>query len=255
MLTPSQKQQLQEDGFCICPNVLTPDELTRARAGLEKGVALTRQMLGSTHIKSLDPNEASIRVNNLPAMDPVFIELLTRADALEAVEAVLGPHFLISNFTANIALPGAGSMRLHADQALVIPPPWAQPWAINIIWCLDDVTEANGATRYLPGSHHFRNFADVPADAIDKTLPFEAPAGSFIAMEGRVWHTSGKNITADEQRRMMFAYYGSDFIRQQANWAFTLPSGVQAEMDARTKSLFGLMPMGNTRIGAANTQL
>jgi ectoine hydroxylase-related dioxygenase (phytanoyl-CoA dioxygenase family) len=28
--------------------------------------------------------------------------------------------------------------------------------------------------------------------------PFEASAGSFIAMEGRLWHTSGANVTADQ---------------------------------------------------------
>jgi fumagillin biosynthesis dioxygenase len=171
------------------------------------------------------------------------------------VTAVLGPHFLVSNFTANIALPGSGSMRLHSDQALVVPPPWPYSWAANIIWCLDDVHEANGATRYLPGSHKFQSLDEVPIDALENTLPFEAPAGSFIVMEGRLWHTSGRNVTSDERRRMMFAYYSSDFIRQQMNWAITLPASVQRGMDKDTKQLFGLMPAGNTRIGAQLTAL
>lgn len=83
--------------------------------------------MGSTHIPTLDPNPASIRVNNLPAIDPVFIDLLMRDDALAGVEAAIGEHFIISNFTANIALPGSGSMNLHSDQALVMPPPGFTP--------------------------------------------------------------------------------------------------------------------------------
>ncbi|NNM88156.1 MAG: hypothetical protein HKL95_06520, partial [Phycisphaerae bacterium] len=142
-----------------------------------------------------------------------------------------------------------------SDQALVMPPPWPHIFAMNIIWCLDDVHEANGATRYLPGSHRYQSAEEVPADAIERTVEFEAPAGSFIAMEGRLWHTSGKNVTSNEHRRMMFAYYSSDFIRQQMNWAFTLPAEVQAGMDQKTRALFGLMPAGNTRIGAAMTAL
>ena len=247
--------QFKEHGFCVFPKVLTEKKLKRARDGLDRGIDVTRNIMGSTHLAMLDPNEANIRVNNLPAIDPVFIELLTQADASAAVEALLGSHYLISNFTANIALPGSRSMKVHSDQALVMPAPWPHVFAMNIIWCLDDVHAANGATRYLPGSHRYQSAEEVPADAIDRMLPFEAPAGSFIAMEGRLWHTSGENVTEDQQRRMMFAYYSSDFIRQQMNWGASLPAEVQAGMDARTRDLFGLVRTGNTRIGAAMTTL
>lgn len=251
----SLRSQLREQGFCVVPDALSRADLERARQALDRAVDATRRMLGTTHIAVLDPNDANIRVNNLPAFDPVFIDLLVRDDALGCARSVLGDHVLVSNFTANIALPGSGSMRLHSDQALAVPAPWAHPWALNIIWCLDDVHEANGATRYLPGSHRFRTPEDVPSDAAEQTLPFEAPAGSFIAMEGRLWHTSGSNVTADEQRRMMFAYYSSDFIRQQVNWAFTLPVDVQEGMDKPTRALFGLSPMGNIRLGTRLTAL
>ncbi|MFV8817919.1 phytanoyl-CoA dioxygenase family protein [Haliea sp. E17] len=249
------RSQIEEQGFCIVENALTPGELELARAGLERGVAITRQIMGGTHIATLDPNDRNIRVNNLPAIAPVFIDLLVRSDALDAVAAAIGENYIVSNFTANIALPGSGSMNLHSDQALVIPGPWHHPWAMNVIWCLDDVHEGNGATRYLPGSHRFTTLEEVPENALQQTLPFEAPAGSFVAMEGRLWHTSGCNTSVDEQRRMMFAYYSTDFIRPQANWALCLPAEVQSSMDARTKALFGVTPTGNTRIGAAMTRL
>jgi ectoine hydroxylase-related dioxygenase (phytanoyl-CoA dioxygenase family) len=248
----SMRAQLREDGFCIVPSVLSADALARARAALDRAA----EALGpAKHDNRIDPNDANIRVYNLPAVDPVFIELLRHPAATAAVEAVLGPHALVSNFTANIALPGSGSMNLHSDQALVVPPPWLQPWAMNIIWCLDDVYEANGATRYLPGSHRYRTFEEVPPDAMDKTRAFEAPAGSFVAMEGRVWHTSGRNVTADARRRMLFAYYSSDFIRQQANWEAALPAEIKDAMDPEARRLFGLGPLGNARIGGGLTRL
>lgn len=251
----TMRQQLEDNGFCVFPEVLKQEELEQVRAALDRGVDMTRQHLGSTHVSFMDPNEANVRVNLLPAVDPIFIELLLREDALASVAAAIGNHYIISNFTANIALPGSGSMNLHSDQALVVPPPWTHPWAMNVIWCLDDVSEANGVTRYLPGSHRFRSFDELPQDAMEQTLPFEAPAGSFIAMEGRLWHTSGKNTTRDQQRRMMFAYYSADFIRPQINWAMALPQAVQSGMDEQARRLFGLTPMGNTRIGTAMVTL
>ncbi|GLR66625.1 hypothetical protein GCM10010909_13050 [Acidocella aquatica] len=113
----------------------------------------------------------------------------------------------------------------------------------------------NGATRYLPGSHHYQMPEDVPADAMNKTLAFKAPAGSFIAMDGRLWHSSGKNVTKNEQRRMMFAYYSSDFIRQEMNWNACLPTDIQDGLGERARELFGLIPLANTRIAVEMTKL
>ncbi len=255
MIQENARTQLREEGFCVLPAVLSKEELARARAGLDRAVEISQHFERSNPNHKLDPNEANIRAANLPAVDPVFIELLMRADALDAAREAIGPHILISNFTANIALPGSGSMKLHSDQALVVPPPWPHPWAVNIIWCLDDVNEANGATRYLPGSHRIQSLDDVPADALDRTVAFEAPAGSFIVMEGRLWHTSGMNVTANQRRRMLFAYYSSDFIRPQMNWAMSLPGEVQSAMDDETRELFGLNATGNVRMGSALTNL
>lgn len=249
MIAESVKEQLRDQGFCIVPNVLTGTALSDVQAALDRAAAR------SGPDERLDPNNRNIRVYNLPGHDPAFIELLREPTARSLVAEVLGPNVLVSNFTANIALPGSRSMRTHSDQALVIPAPWHQPWAMNIIWCLDDVHAANGATLYVPGSHHYRSFEDVPADMDSRLRPFEAPAGSVIAMEGRLWHTSGANITSDEQRRMMFAYYTTDFIRGQVNWEALLPQHLKDGLDDELRTLLGLGPAANSRIGGQLTRL
>jgi hypothetical protein len=254
-MSGEQRRQLAEDGVCVFPSILSPTELDRVNAALTRGVEMAEQRAGTAHDPRLDPNPSNLRVYNLPAVDPVFIELLRRDDAMAAVHEVIGPNILISNFTANIALPGSGSMNLHSDQALVIPPPWHHPWALNVIWCLDDVDEENGATRYIPGSHRFESFDDLPEDAKARTVPITAPAGSFVVMEGRVWHTSGCNVSKDRQRRMLFGYYSADFIRTQSNWNAALPQSVQDSLDDEMRGLFGLGPAGNVRIGGGITRL
>jgi ectoine hydroxylase-related dioxygenase (phytanoyl-CoA dioxygenase family) len=249
VLNPTLTQQLADDGFCIVPGALPGDVLEQVRQALDVAV---EQMLAagqSTHIAGLDPNASNVRVNVLPAFDQLFVELLRWPSAREVVHHVLGPDVLVSNFSANIALPGSQSMAVHSDQALVVPEPWTTPWAMNIIWCLDDVRHENGATLYLPGSHRFTSAADVPADAAAQMKPFEAPAGSFIAMDGRLWHTSGANVTKDERRRALFAYYSKDFIRGQITWEAALPRATKEALDEDARQLLGLGPMGNARIG------
>jgi ectoine hydroxylase-related dioxygenase (phytanoyl-CoA dioxygenase family) len=60
-------------------------------------------------------------------------------------------------------------------------------------------------------------------------IPFVAPAGSIVAMEGRVWHTSGANTTTDEDRPLLFAYYTKPFVRPQWNFSVGLRPEVQAQ--------------------------
>jgi ectoine hydroxylase-related dioxygenase (phytanoyl-CoA dioxygenase family) len=249
------RQQLHDEGFCIIPDVLTPEELAQAREALDRAVEESRRRGIATYTDFMDPNASNVRVYNLPEFDPLFVELLRRPIALKAVTELLGQHFIVSSFTANIALPGSGSMNLHSDLAVVLPPPWIEPWAINLIWCLDDVHERNGATRYVPGSHHWRTFDDIPPDAMDRSLPFEARRGSIIVMDGRLWHTSGRNVTDDERRAMMFAYYTVDFIRPQTNHEASLSEATKARLDEDARRLLGLGPAANVRLGGELVKL
>jgi fumagillin biosynthesis dioxygenase len=122
----------------------------------------------------------------------------------------------------------------------VMPPPWSDPLTANVIWCLTDVHAANGATLHIPGSQRYRTMADVPSDAIGQMVPFSAPAGSVIVMEGRVWHTSGRNTTHDEDRALLFGYYTKPFIRPQWNFTAALGPEVQAAMSPMMRYRLGL---------------
>jgi ectoine hydroxylase-related dioxygenase (phytanoyl-CoA dioxygenase family) len=254
MIPERYREQLREEGFCVAPGVLSRPELAQLRSALDRGV--NRSRLGRHgHADAIDPNPQNLRVHNLPALAQAFVDLARHPRALPFVREVIGPHFLVSNFSANVALPGSGSMRLHSDQALLAPPPWTQPWAVSIAWCLDDVHDANGATRYLPGSHRLTDLDAIAPDAIRRTLPFEAQAGSLVVIDGRLWHTSGANVTRNERRSMLFADYAVDFLRGEVNWEAALPPDVKASMDVDTRRLFGLGVEANVRLGGALTRL
>jgi len=75
---------------------------------------------------------------------------------------------------------------------------------------------------------------------MSQMVAFEAPAGSIVAMEGRVWHTSGSNITVDEDRPMAFAYYTRSFVRPQWNFSVALQPEVQATLDRAMRYRLGL---------------
>ncbi len=231
---------LDAHGYAVVPGVLDEGEVAEAAERLWRAGEESRRRGGRTHIAHLDPNDRNVRVNNLVDLDPVFARLLGHPAAEAVAAALLGDDFVVSNFSANIALPGSGSMFVHSDQSLVVPEPWIEPWSLNVIWCLADVHFQNGGTLYMPGSHRFRTRAEVPDDVQSNMVAFEAPAGSIIAMDGRVWHTSGANITTDEERPLLFAYYTRAFLRPQWNFSVSLRPEVQASLDRTMRYRLGL---------------
>jgi ectoine hydroxylase-related dioxygenase (phytanoyl-CoA dioxygenase family) len=80
--------------------------------------------------------------------------------------------------------------------------------------------------------------------------PFEASAGSIIAMDGRVWHTSGANVTKNEERALLFGYYSRDFLRPQTNWNAALSPATIATLSPQLQQWLGLGMNANVRLAA-----
>jgi fumagillin biosynthesis dioxygenase len=246
----AKKRELLDTGCCVVPGVLTPAETNEVRGRLWRAAEESEARGVPTRQIGLDPNEHNVRVFYLLERDAIFRELILHPTAIDFVTALMTDDFLISNFTANIALPGSRSMELHSDLGIVMPEPWFHPWSVNVIWCLDDVDEENGATRYIPGSHRFRSASEVPENAVQKTVPFEAPAGSIVVMDGRVWHTSGANVSQARERALLFGYYSRSFIRQQQNWNASLSPETLEALSPELQARLGLEARANVKLGA-----
>lgn len=244
----AKKRRLLEQGWCVVPGVLTPRETDGVREQLWRAADESERRGVPTRQIGLDPNEHNVRVFNLLELDALFRELIQHPVAIDLVTTLLGPDFLISNFTANVALPGSQSMKLHSDQGIVVPEPWFHPWSINVIWCLNDIDAGNGATRHIPGSHKIRWKSELPENATEKTVPFEAKAGSIVAMDGRIWHTSGANVSKSRERALLFGYYSRSFIRPQQNWNACLSQETMASLTPHMRAWLGLEARANVKL-------
>ena len=70
---------------------------------------------------------------------------------LPIVDGVLDPGCLISSLSSIAILPGETAQPIHADDQLIPLPKPHPPTVCNSMWALTDFTEANGATRLVPG--------------------------------------------------------------------------------------------------------
>ncbi|WP_338466133.1 phytanoyl-CoA dioxygenase family protein [Novosphingobium sp. ZN18A2] len=229
-------RNIADYGLTVYPDAIDADTLSAARDALYRAASSDAKRQRAVKF-SLDYGEddSNARVWNVLSRDPVFEELAFSPIAIAYVKALLGWPALLGNISANITGPGGGEMQLHADQ-IFVPEPWpANPQGLNVAWCLDDFTDANGATRFVPGSHKL-NRAPREDEAGVETVPMEAPAGSAVIFESRVWHKTGFNRTADVRRAGVFAWYTTPIYRPQENWFLSLKPEVRqfASEDALT---------------------
>jgi ectoine hydroxylase-related dioxygenase (phytanoyl-CoA dioxygenase family) len=232
------KALLDRDGLCVIEGVLDPRGIERVRKALHDGVARDEAQGVQLRGFPFDPDTHNLRVFDLIGKNPAFVELVEHPIALDLVRHLIGEPFLLSNFSANVTAPGSGAMGMHADQGYV-PAPWPPyPMAINVAWTLDDFTEANGATRFVPGSHRKDHGPDSSLGAAD-SVPIECPAGSIFVMDARVWHQTGPNRTADQTRAGLFAYYIRPFLRPQWNWYLTMKPEILERMSPLMREMLG----------------
>lgn len=174
------------------------------------------ESVGFRDVVKADNDDKNIRLLSLINDDLFFGELAIRDVVLEAVRNVIGEKFLLSNYSANITGPGSVPMMLHADQGFVAEPWPPQPLGVNIGWMIDDFDEDTGATQVATGSG--QSTANPRPDTKPDLKPLIAPAGSMLIMDGRTWHTSGPNRTADRYRAGIFGFYVVPWIRTTVNW-------------------------------------
>jgi hypothetical protein len=188
------------------------------------------------------------RVWDLPSRGQIFCELVEHPTVIAFLAKFVEGSVRLSTFSANITRPGSDEMPLHADQG-TNPQPWGpKPHGLNFIWCLDDFTEETGATRFVPGSHKLGRSATIEEWGTP-SVAVEAPAGSLIIMESRLWHKTGKNVTKDRQRAAILGYYTMDCFMPNENWWVCLSPLVRSSGQASLLKLMGFgsdSPLGRT---------
>jgi len=233
---------LDRDGYAVVTDVLSPEEVARTRARLVE-VAAYERAAGIDHDPKWEDGPENQRVFGLLDKGPEFVSLVEHPVAMALMRHLLDPAFLLSSITANITGPAGHRMGLHYDQDYV-PQPWPPiPMVANIIWMLDEFTESNGATRFVPGSHledHEGWTAERVIRREPETIAVTGGAGSLVCLDGRVLHQTGANTTDGERRHGVIAYYCQPWIRQQENASLSILPEVWPTLSPRVRELVGL---------------
>ena len=229
-IAPMVIEAVTTDGFVIVPDVIDEDLALRARASLARCIREDRAAEDDS--RAIDRN----MVMNLMFRDAVFVEILGSERLIQALDAVLGDTSLVYAYQSS-SMPPSGenySARVHVDAPRLIP---GYITNAGLIVALDDFTEENGATYFLPGSFER---ADTPTDEeffADAVRAFPR-RGDLVVFNARTWHYGGANNT-ENYRHAVTVNACRSFMRQRFDFPRMVSPTMEATLTAQVRRLLG----------------
>jgi ectoine hydroxylase-related dioxygenase (phytanoyl-CoA dioxygenase family) len=244
-------ERIRCQGYTIVPDAIEPhvvdamnDDLARLEqkfpaqpvaSSITELVRILRRSPAERRCVKLQAN--TVRFYNLVVHGEVWQRIAMHERVLPIVEAVLGDDYLIASlFSVNIG-PGETAQPIHTDDVLspnAIPHP---PTTCHSMCALTDFTEANGATRMIPGSH---TPGYVPGSGRHRdAIAAEMTRGSVLIRHGNLWHGGGANRTA-APRIGVAAIYRATNARKRESEMLDLPPAVVRTLPHRLQELIGL---------------
>jgi ectoine hydroxylase-related dioxygenase (phytanoyl-CoA dioxygenase family) len=179
--------EIDVQGYSIVENVLEVGQVARAKEELARAIEEEATYHRGMHY----PDYGMVLLCAL--YGGVFIDILAHPPLIEPFDAVLGTGCIIYAYTSSSMPPhGANySHRIHCDCPRLIP---GYVTNVGATILLDDFTEENGATYYLPGSHT-RPDAPGEEEFFRGARRLVARAGTVFYFNARLWHMGGQNRT------------------------------------------------------------
>jgi hypothetical protein len=202
-LGAEHRRSLDERGCFVAPGVFTPVQCAAMAAEFDRLYALEGGRGG--HEVHVEPGAP--RVSNIFNKTAAYDACLECAPILAASRHLLG-EFKVHGANLRDPLRGQGHQPLHCDVPKRFEGDW---WVVNAIILFDDMTEENGPTRFVPGSHQWPplnvpdvNVGDYAVTRADRSVfdkypedahaayPGEghlfAPAGGVAVFNAHIWH-------------------------------------------------------------------
>jgi ectoine hydroxylase-related dioxygenase (phytanoyl-CoA dioxygenase family) len=228
------ERELRAAGCVVVEGVASEALLQQIEAELEPYLARTQP--GADEFAGRNTR----RTGSLIARSPGFRDLAVHPTVLGTLDRVLGDHATSYqlHLTQVIEIgPGEPAQLVHRDQ-------WAFDFftfpsgfevECHTMWALSDFTEANGATRVIPGSHKWE---DKLRPGPEETIPAEMPRGSVLLYVGSIYHGGGANDTAQPRRGINVGYTLS-WLRQEENQYLACPPEIARELPESLAKLMG----------------
>ncbi|AVD89986.1 phytanoyl-CoA dioxygenase family protein [Pseudomonas sp. SWI44] len=133
--------------------------------------------------------------------------------------------------------PGQGKQPLHRDDTSFLwrHPNYGREARLQIMVAMTEFTEANGATKVIPGSH---KWDDERCPSPEETVDAEMAQGSALLFIGSTYHGGGTN-SSDKPRTGLTMGIDLGCVRQEENQYLSVPFDTLKELPEDVQRLLG----------------
>jgi ectoine hydroxylase-related dioxygenase (phytanoyl-CoA dioxygenase family) len=232
-------QELDEQGYTIIQDVMSPETVQRLRDELECLYARQAEITG----KPWGPERG---LENLTNKSPLFLELVASIrPVIELMEAMLGPNLVLASLNARSSsayTPAQGLHRDHQGQLFYERSSEGRLVTAQIymqsLWILDDLTTDRGATRIVPATHTVEAGTPRPDSPYGDPIPLLAPAGAVAVFPASLWHSGGEH-TGPGVRRVFHGFFSRPWAIPQFDNLRSMPQELLERCTPFQRQLLG----------------
>ncbi len=224
--------KLREQGYCVIPDLVDPDQIAALDRDLAPAFAGTPFCQGGFY------GERTKRFGRLLSRSNRAQRHVMHKLVLGIAETILAPWCdrIQLNLTQAIALhPGALPQLPHRDQEMWRGAIGETEYLVNVMWPFTRYTEANGATLVWPDSHGQKALDPEPHT---DPIAIELQPGEALLFLGSTLHGAGNNRT-DEVRRGMIVSYCLGWLKPYENQWLAYPPDIARHFPPELAALAG----------------
>jgi ectoine hydroxylase-related dioxygenase (phytanoyl-CoA dioxygenase family) len=230
--------EIEQNGLTIVADIVGHGELEELRLQFDAAVTADWE-----EYRGL-PGKDKCIVLDLVNRGPAFVRLLENERMHKVFSHFLGDTCILYTVSSVVMyLSGKPyTCKIHTDTPRLIPN-----YILTLLMtlALDDFTEENGATFYLPGSHRSMK-KPSEEEFYAKAVRACRKAGDAAFMHPRVWHAGGLNYT-DKPRRVCTILACRSWMRQRFDYPRMVNDEVLSQLGERGRAFLGF----NVRVPAS----
>jgi len=184
------RTSIAETGMCLRESVLPATLVATLKEEIEQAIEKEVQYHGTKEYQDYGMVLVCAKYGR------ELLKVFQNEEVMGPFDSILGDKCIAYSNTSTSMPPHTSnySERIHVDSPVEYPNSYLLRLSALIL--LDDFTEENGATWYLPNS---QNMVQRPSEKqfVRGSKRLIAPAGSIFYWNPRIWHRGGKNSSSD----------------------------------------------------------